>query len=304
MPPHYKNKLLMDIVQDILPISTTDWEQVSIQYFSRSQESSQRSVEDLKRQWKEKLCNKGIKPTGKAGDGKDQIFAAQNIEKLIFQKKNVGCNGDSSSEGEDEDEDDDEDEDEDEDDIGNEREDEGNLNLDLENELFGPGPVTVSSASGTGAPTQAVKKGNNKRRSESSTVATPGLAPKTKNSRNSGGSRQGAGQALQEMGKAMSSLANSSNVEALIDRFSQQSQLQTQQFYAQIQAQQAQTNNMFMMLMMMNNRSGTNDDRTNEMMRVFAGAQQTLPVFPLQARAPEPSSSSSSSGLSDQARLI
>ena len=97
MAPHYKNKILLEVVKEFLPVSTADWERVATVYHARSNESSLRSVDDLKRQWKEKLCNKGLKPTGKSGDANDQILAAQNVEKQIFQKKNIGNNGDSNS---------------------------------------------------------------------------------------------------------------------------------------------------------------------------------------------------------------
>ena len=87
MAPHYKNKILLEVVKEFLPVSTVDWERIATVYHAKSNELSLRSVDDLKRQWKEKLCNKGLKPTGKSEDANYQILAAQNVEKNIPKEK-------------------------------------------------------------------------------------------------------------------------------------------------------------------------------------------------------------------------
>ena len=229
-----------------------------------------------------------MKPTGKAGNGTDQIFVAQNIEKLIFQKKNVGNNGDSSS-GDENSKENDEDSDEEENIQDDEDAAEGNINL--ENDLFGNAmtatPVTNTASSLVG----------NKRRVEDS---TPTLNAKTKNSRHSGGTRKGASTALTKMGDAITALGTSMNNDAIFERFErmqQQSQVQAQQFQAQLQQQmQTQNNNMMMMLvMMMSNRGG--DDRANgsDMMRAITQNLQLGPPAMPPSNSSESNAGNSSS---------
>ena len=63
--PQWNNKKLMKVVQHYLPVSSADWEKVAQQYQLDTCETKLREVSTMKRQWTEKLCNKGKKPTGK-----------------------------------------------------------------------------------------------------------------------------------------------------------------------------------------------------------------------------------------------
>ena len=99
MPVHYKNKILLATVEELMPISSKDWDEVAIAYQQRSNETLLRLTDDIKRQWREKLCNKGLKPTGKSGDASDLILKAQRVELALFKKTNIGNVGNDDNEG-------------------------------------------------------------------------------------------------------------------------------------------------------------------------------------------------------------
>ena len=234
MSPRYKNKILFTIVKDILPISNSDWERVAARYQQETDENAIRGVDELKRQWREKLCNKGAKPTGKSGDANDQILAAQRVEAQIFNKRNVGLAGDDDDdddfEDDDEIDDDDEDQDGDEDQVTS-------AGHDLFGDLAAVAAVNPNNPHTPGQADQQQHKNLKRKNSGQSTG-------KTKNHKNSGTTRAGAAAGIQLMGNALTQMAQNQQLEFLLQQ----------------QAQQAQQNQQFqqMMMMMMMNVMGGN----------------------------------------------
>ena len=51
---NYKNKILLDVVKEILPNGAFAWEQVAAMYKEKSGESELQDKEDVKRHWVEK----------------------------------------------------------------------------------------------------------------------------------------------------------------------------------------------------------------------------------------------------------
>jgi hypothetical protein len=112
MGKHYNKEILRDIIRDVIPVSTADWERVALLYQEASREIAIRTVKELKTQWTNVCCNKGRKPTGKAGGPNDYIYQCQAIAKLILNKTYTGTAGDNSTDDDDGDEDEEEDEEE------------------------------------------------------------------------------------------------------------------------------------------------------------------------------------------------
>jgi hypothetical protein len=214
--PHYKGKVLIEVVESILPISTADWEKVAEEYQTKSGEVLIRDVDDLKRHWTQKLTNNGRKPTGKSGDkSTDNIYLAQQVEKKIFNKREVGAVGDDQDGVQSEIEDDEDNEDVDDD----EKE-------DRDEEVFGPGPNASTTK---------------KRVSEN-----PNAGGKTKNSRNSGGSRGGNSRVLQNIGESINQLTNLAAGGSQADMMQMMFAMQQQSNQQMMQMQQQ---NMMMMAM-------------------------------------------------------
>ncbi len=69
----YKANILIEIVREILPASAAAWKNVALLYQARSGEQLLRDPDYIKRHWYEKLCNKGMKPTGSSGGPNDRI---------------------------------------------------------------------------------------------------------------------------------------------------------------------------------------------------------------------------------------
>ena len=62
--PNYKNDILINIVESILPQGLKAWWSVAAVYQRESGETALRRGEDLRDNWNKKLCNRMQKPTG------------------------------------------------------------------------------------------------------------------------------------------------------------------------------------------------------------------------------------------------
>lgn len=101
---NYQNELLLDIIEEVLPVGNEDWQVVAARYRSRSSEIAFRSAEDIKRHYMDKLCMKFKKPTG-ASTLPPLAHRAQELYSRILTKESCGVFGDSDeyNEGSDED---------------------------------------------------------------------------------------------------------------------------------------------------------------------------------------------------------
>ena len=119
--PNYKNDILIAIIEELLPNGNLQWQTVAQRYMELSGELQLRSVDDLKKHWHFKLCNKLNKPTGRTGENGDRVLKCIRISNLITAKSDSmllgvvessdeeednGKDGDVSGEEEDDDEDD------------------------------------------------------------------------------------------------------------------------------------------------------------------------------------------------------
>jgi len=94
---NYKNSVLVEVVQELLPNGAEAWKNVAIIYKNRSNEAFLRDSEDIKRHWFEKCCNKNKKPTGKTGSNTDFVFRCQQIQLDIISKTNSAAYGFTNS---------------------------------------------------------------------------------------------------------------------------------------------------------------------------------------------------------------
>jgi len=119
--PNYKNDILIAIIEELLPNGNLQWQTVAERYMLLSGELQLRSVDDLKKHWHFKLCNKLNKPTGRTGENGDRVLKCIRISNRITAKSDSmllgvvkssdeeegnGKDGDVSGEEEDVDEDD------------------------------------------------------------------------------------------------------------------------------------------------------------------------------------------------------
>jgi hypothetical protein len=95
---NYKNKLLINIVADVLPNGDYGWQTIALAYQEQSKEEIQRDTADMKKHWIKVICNGMKKPTGWTGEAGDQIHRCMAIEKKILKKKHSGMMGFLSSE--------------------------------------------------------------------------------------------------------------------------------------------------------------------------------------------------------------
>jgi hypothetical protein len=87
--PKYKNYILMDIVERLLPQGLEAWRGVAADYQRESNEGTLCQGEDLCDNWTRKLCNRMQKPTGKPGALTDRIFCCLAIERRIQDEANM-----------------------------------------------------------------------------------------------------------------------------------------------------------------------------------------------------------------------
>jgi len=90
---NYKNKILIDIVEKMLPNGSYGWNGVALAYHEASQEEALRDGSDVKNHWVKKLCNSMKKPTGKTGEPGDRIIRCIEIERRIMDRTHSGLLG-------------------------------------------------------------------------------------------------------------------------------------------------------------------------------------------------------------------
>jgi hypothetical protein len=70
---NYKNKVLIKIINKLLPNGEVAWEAVCTAYFNQSKEEALRNTTNVRKHWIKNLCNNMQKPTGRTGDNGDLI---------------------------------------------------------------------------------------------------------------------------------------------------------------------------------------------------------------------------------------
>jgi hypothetical protein len=80
---NYRNKLLINIVADVLPNGEYGWQTVALAYQEQSKEEILRDSADMKTHWIKVLCNGTKKPMGQTGEAGDWIHRCMAIEKKI-----------------------------------------------------------------------------------------------------------------------------------------------------------------------------------------------------------------------------
>jgi hypothetical protein len=71
---NYNINMLIDVVEDKLPQGALGWQEVAVVYQLWTQETVLRDHDDIKRYWRETLCHRYQKPTGKPGDQHDRML--------------------------------------------------------------------------------------------------------------------------------------------------------------------------------------------------------------------------------------
>ena len=95
--PNYNNRILIPIIEEILPNGSEAWRLVAAAYKEKSREANLRSEDDLKRNWVRKLCNNMKKPTGRSGaDPNDRTNRCIEVQRKILDKTASGILGASS----------------------------------------------------------------------------------------------------------------------------------------------------------------------------------------------------------------
>ena len=96
--PNYKNDLLINVVEAILPDGPLQWRMVSTRYKEASGEVEERDPHDLKRHFttSKNMCNNGKKVTGSSAP-KATVARCQDIWRRILAKSSaINCGGDGS----------------------------------------------------------------------------------------------------------------------------------------------------------------------------------------------------------------
>jgi hypothetical protein len=70
---NYKNKVLIKIINKLLPNGEVAWEVVCTAYFNQSKEKALRNMTDVRKHWIKNLCNNMQKLTGRTGKNGDRI---------------------------------------------------------------------------------------------------------------------------------------------------------------------------------------------------------------------------------------
>ena len=111
--PNYKNDLLLNVVEAVLPAGAEQWKIVAQRYQQSSGESFLRFYDDVRRHFNDKLCKKNQRETGLNNKSAPllHVARAQEIQrKILINEATMNLGGDNEN---DEDEDDDDDDDED-----------------------------------------------------------------------------------------------------------------------------------------------------------------------------------------------
>lgn len=83
---NYKNNILIAVVEEELPNGNLQLQKVAKRYMELSVELQLSSVDDLKKHWHFKLCNKLNKPTSQMGENEDRILRCIRINNRITGK--------------------------------------------------------------------------------------------------------------------------------------------------------------------------------------------------------------------------
>jgi hypothetical protein len=92
---NYNNELLLEVIKMLKPVSTSDWQRVATRYAELKSDSVVRDGATIKRHFHEKMCNKGLKPTGSAATDKrgQAIRDAQKVLHSIMESVSTGIYG-------------------------------------------------------------------------------------------------------------------------------------------------------------------------------------------------------------------
>jgi hypothetical protein len=93
---HYKNDVLIDIINKLLPSSEVAWEAICTAYFTQLKEKALHNTTDVRKHWTKNLCNNMRKPTGRTGKNGNCIHQCMLIQKKIMKKTHSGMIGLSS----------------------------------------------------------------------------------------------------------------------------------------------------------------------------------------------------------------
>lgn len=95
---NYNNELLLEVIKMLKPVSTSDWQRVATRYAELKSDSIVRDGATIKRHFHEKMCNKGLKPTGSAATDKrgQAIREAQKVLHAIMESVSTGIYGGKS----------------------------------------------------------------------------------------------------------------------------------------------------------------------------------------------------------------
>jgi hypothetical protein len=90
---NYRNNLLIDIIEEILPSGELGWEAIAIAYQGRLNKEAQQDTADIKKHWMKNLCNGMRKLTGHTGENGDRVCWCIAIKKKNMQMTHLGFLG-------------------------------------------------------------------------------------------------------------------------------------------------------------------------------------------------------------------
>ncbi len=86
---NYKNNLLINIIEEILPNGKLGWEAIVIAYQGRLNKEAQQGMTNIKKHWIKNLCNGMRKLTGHTGENGDRVCRCIAIKKKIIKKTHL-----------------------------------------------------------------------------------------------------------------------------------------------------------------------------------------------------------------------
>jgi len=116
--PNYRNDMLLNVIEAILPAGSEQWKTVASRYQIISGESTIRNHDDIRRHYMAKLCKNCKRQTGLNNKSAPTaiVARAQEIQrKILTNEATMNFGGDNENEEEEDNDDDDNDEDDDED---------------------------------------------------------------------------------------------------------------------------------------------------------------------------------------------
>jgi hypothetical protein len=87
---NYKNNLLINIINELLPNGEVAWEAVCTAYLTQLQEKVLRNTTAVRKHWIKNLCNNMQKPAGRTGENGDCIHRCMLIEKKNYEENSFG----------------------------------------------------------------------------------------------------------------------------------------------------------------------------------------------------------------------